>query len=170
MLVGQQHRQQDEIRGLVERYGRKRSSLIPILQDLQRTNSTISDFALQVVADELGIHPAEVYGVTSFYAFLRTQSHGRFVFRLCQTISCDLAGKARVARQLENDLGIRFGETSADGRFSLEWASCLGMCDQGPALLVNDKVYTCVTPEQVHQIIEECKQTFGAHARQALHA
>lgn len=168
MLVGQQQRQQDEIRGLVEHYGRKRSSLIPILQDLQRTNATISDFALQVVADELGVHPAEIHGVTSFYAFLRMQSRGRFVFHLCQTISCDLAGKDRVARQLENDLGIRFGETSADGRFSLEWASCLGMCDQGPALLVNDKVYTRVTPEQVHQIIEECKQTFGAHARQAV--
>ena len=125
---------------------------------------------MQVVADELGIHPAEVYGVVTFYAFLRQESKGRFVFRLCQTISCDLAGKARVARQLENDLGIGFGQTSADGHFSLEWASCLGMCDQGPALLVNDKVFTRVTPEQVHQIIEECKQTFGAHARQLAHA
>ena len=170
MLVGQQQRLQDEIRSLVERFGRKRSALIPVLQELQRTNAGISDFAIQVVADELGIHPAEVYGVTSFYAFLRQELRGRFVFRLCQTISCDLAGKARVARQLENDLGIRFGETSADGRFSLEWASCLGMCDQGPALLVNDKVFTRVTPEQVHQIIDECKQTFGAHARQVEHA
>ena len=125
---------------------------------------------MQVVADELGIHPAEVYGVVSFYAFLRQEARGRFVFRLCQTISCDLAGKARVARQLENDLGIPFGETTPDGRFSLEWASCLGMCDQGPALLVNDRVYTRVTPEQVHEIIDECKRTFGAHARQAAHA
>ncbi len=55
-----------------------------------------------------------------------------------------------MARQLENDLGIAFGETTPDGRFSLEWANCLGMCDQGPALLVNDHVYTQVTPEQVH--------------------
>jgi NADH:ubiquinone oxidoreductase subunit E len=75
-----------------------------------------------------------------------------------------------VARQLENDLGIRFGETSADGRFGLEWASCLGMCDQGPALLVNDLVYTQVTPEQVHVIIDECKSIFGAHAREAVHS
>jgi [NiFe] hydrogenase diaphorase moiety large subunit len=170
MLVGQQQRTQDEIRSLVARHGRTRSALIPVLQELRRTTSTISDFAMQVVADELGIHPAEVYGVVSFYAFLRQESRGAFVFRLCQTISCDLAGKTRVARQLENDLGIRFGETSADGRFSLEWASCLGMCDQGPALLVNDRVFTRVTPEQVHEIIDECRRTFGAHARQAVHA
>ena len=170
MLVGQQQRLQDEIKSLVAHFGRQRSSLIPVLQEIQKSHAEISDFAMQVVADELAIHPAEVYGVVSFYAFLRQQSRGRFVFRLCQTISCDLAGKSRVARQLENDLGIGFGETSKDGRFSLEWASCLGMCDQGPALLVNDRVYTRVTPEQVHQIIDECKQTFGAHAVQAAHA
>jgi [NiFe] hydrogenase diaphorase moiety large subunit len=170
MLVGQQQRLQDEIRGLIVRFGRQRSALIPVLQELHRAHASISDFAMQVVADELGIHPAEVYGVVTFYAFLRQESQGRFVFRLCQTISCDLAGKARVARQLENDLGIGFGETTADGRFSLEWASCLGMCDQGPALLVNDKVFTRVTPEHVHQIIDVCKQTFGAHARQLAHA
>ena len=169
MLVGQQQRLQDEIRSLIARFGRQRNALIPVLQELHE-HASISDFAMQVVADELGIHPSEVYGVVSFYQFLRRESQGRFVFRLCRTISCELAGKARVARQLENDLGIRFGETSEDGRFSLEWASCLGMCDQGPALLVNDKVYTRVTPEQVHLIIEECRATFGAHARQVAHA
>src|SRR5450759_601850 len=170
MLVGQQQRLQDDIRALVERFGRKRSALIPVLQELQKAHTTVSDFAMQVVADELSIHPAEVYGVTSFYAFLRQESRGRFVFRLCGTISCELSGKSRVARQLEKDLGIRFGETTADGRFGLEWASCLGMCDQGPALLVNDRVYTGVTPEQVHVIIDECKSTFGAHAREAVHS
>jgi [NiFe] hydrogenase diaphorase moiety large subunit len=170
MLVGQQQRLQEDIREIVGQHGHDRSALIPVLQELQKRHTTVSDFAMQVVADELGIHPAEVYGVTSFYAFLRQPTKGRFVFRLCQTISCELAGKSRVARQLENDLGIGFGETTEDGRFGLEWASCLGMCDQGPALLVNDRVYTRVTPEQVHQIIDECKSTFGAHARQAAHS
>ena len=101
MLVGQQERVQADIRALVARYGRARSALIPVLQDVRRTSGMISDFAMQTVADELGIHPAEVYGVVSFYAFLRQESRGRFVFRLCQTISCELAGKDRVARQLE---------------------------------------------------------------------
>ena len=170
MLVNQQQKLQEEIRGLVARHGRARSALMPILQELQRKNGSISDFGMQVVADELGIHPAEVYGVVSFYAFLHHEPKGRFQIRLCQTISCDLAAKSRVARQLENELGIAFGETTADGRFSLEWASCLGMCDQGPALLVNDRVYTKVTPDQVHGIIDDCRKVFGAHAAQAAHA
>ena len=74
-----------------------------------------------------------------------------------------MAGKDRVARQLENDLGIGFGETTADGKFSLEWANCLGMCDQGPALLVNDDVYTRVTPEQVAR--DQCGAPVRRHAR-----
>ncbi|MCX6550064.1 MAG: NADH-quinone oxidoreductase subunit NuoE [Acidobacteria bacterium] len=170
MLVSQQQKLQDDIRSLVGTHGRTRAALMPVLQDLQRKYSSVSDFAMQVVADELGIHPAEVYGVVSFYAFLHHEPRGRFQVRLCQTISCDLASKARVARQLENELGIAFGQTTPDGRFSLEWASCLGMCDQGPALLVNDRVYTRVSPEQVHQIIEDCRRVFGAHAVQQVHA
>jgi NADH:ubiquinone oxidoreductase subunit E len=170
MLVSQQQKLQDDIRALVARHGGTRAALMPVLQDLQRKHSSISDFAMQVVADEIGIHPAEVYGVVSFYAFLHHEPRGRFQIRLCQTISCDLASKARVARQLENELGIAFGQTTADGRFSLEWASCLGMCDQGPALLVNDRVYTKVTPDQVHEIIEDCRKVFGAHAVQQAHA
>jgi len=170
MLVSQQQKLQEEIRALVAQHGKNRAALMPVLQELQRKYASVSDFAMQVVADEIGIHPAEVYGVVTFYAFLHHEPKGRFQVRLCQTISCDLAGKARVARQLENELGIRFGETTPDGRFSLEWASCLGMCDQGPALLVNERVYTRVTPDQVHQIIEDCRKVFGAHAAQPVHA
>ncbi|MGE5198499.1 MAG: NADH-quinone oxidoreductase subunit NuoE, partial [Rhodospirillaceae bacterium] len=168
--VSQQQKLQDEIRSLVATHGRTRAALMPILQELQERHASVPDFAMQVVADELGLHPAEVYGVVSFYAFLHHQPSGRFQVRLCQTISCDLAGKARVARQLENELGIRFGDTTADGRFSLEWVSCLGLCDQGPALLVNDRVHTRVSPEQVHRIIDDCRKAFGAHAAQPARA
>ena len=169
MLVSQQRDVQDEIRELIGQHGRTRSALLPVLQEVQRRHSLVSDFAMQVVADELGIHPAEVYGVVTFYTFLNHVPMGRFQVRLCQTISCDLAGNARVARQLENELGVSFGETTPDGRFSLEWASCLGLCDQGPALLVNECVYTRVTPDQVHEILEDCRRVFGAHAAQPAH-
>jgi NADH:ubiquinone oxidoreductase subunit E len=144
--------------------GGGRSGLLPILQELQKKYHQISDQAMQMVADQLGVHPVEVYGVVSFYSFLDKKPKGRFIIRLCRTISCDMAGKDSVARQLENDLGIRFGEMTADGRFTLEWANCLGMCDQGPALLVNEQVYARVTPDMVHDIIETCRKTFGVYA------
>jgi len=65
---------------------------------------------------------------------------------------------------LVNYLFIDFVETTSDGNFSLAWANCLGICDQGPAMLVNDNIYTHVTPEKVHGILEECRRTFGVHA------
>lgn len=164
MLVTEQAKLQAMVAELADRHGRARSSLIPILQEVQGKYSEVSEFAMQVIADELDIHPAEVNSVVSFYAFLDTVPKGRFVIRMCRTISCQMAGAHNVARQLENDLGIEFGETTPDGRFTLEWANCLGMCDQGPAMLVNDKVYTNLTAEKVHGILEECRESFGVHA------
>jgi len=164
MLVTEQERLQEDIGVLGGKYGADRSALIPILQEIQKKYHHISEYAMQVVADKVGIHPVEVYGVVSFYSFLEQKYRGKFVIRLCQTISCEMQGKDRVARQLEADLGISFGETTPDGNFTLEWANCLGMCDQGPAMLVNDQIFTRVTPDKVHEILEGCRKAFGVYA------
>jgi [NiFe] hydrogenase diaphorase moiety large subunit len=155
-----------EITSLAEQYGAARSGLLPILQAIQAKYHHIPDFAMQEIARLLDIHPVEVYGVVTFYSFLRTETTGRFVIRLCRTISCHMAGKSRVARQLENELGISFGETTPDGHFTLEYANCLGLCDQGPALLVNDTAFTRVTPETVHDIITGCRRAFSVYAQE----
>ena len=170
MLITEHERLKQDIATWSERFGRRRSNLLPILQAVQRKYHCVSDVAMQIVADDLGLHPSEVHSVVSFYSFLDERPKGRFVVRLCRTMSCSLAGRDRVAQQLRNDLGIQFGETTPNGTFTLEWASCLGLCDQGPALLVNDDVYTKVTPTLVHHIIESCRRTFGIHARTAKEA
>lgn len=167
MLVTEQERLKEELQASAKHHGRDRTALLPILQEVQARHAHVSAYAMQVIADLLDIHPVEVYSVVSFYAFLKAHPQGRFVIRLCRTISCDIAGKARVAKQLESDLGISFGQTTADGRFTLEWSNCLGMCDQGPALLVNDKVFTQVSPQQVHEILELCRQSFSPYAMAA---
>lgn len=164
MLITDRENLKSDIQAMVARYGRDRSSLLPILQDVQKKYKSVFPFAMQVIADELGLHPVEVYSVVTFYSFLTEKPQGKYVIRLCRTISCDMQGKDRIARQLRNDLGIEFGETTADGMFSLEWANCLGMCDQGPALLINDEVHTRVTPDKVHYVLQECRQKFGLHA------
>jgi len=161
MLVTEQQRLKEDIGAWVREHGAGHASLIPVLQEIQAKYHQISEYAMQEVADHMGIHPVEVYSVVTFYSFLNPEFQGRFVIRLCRTISCDMAGKDRVARQLENDLGITFGQTTADGKFTLEWANCIGMCDQGPALLVNDEVHPHVTPERVAEIIEQCRKLFG---------
>ena len=167
MLMTERDRLASTITSMADKLGHNRTSLIPILLEVKRKYHRIDSFAMQVIGDLLGIHPVEVHSVVSFYAFLGDQPQGRFVIRLCRTISCDMQGKSRVQRQLENDLGIRMGETTADGSFTLEWANCMGMCDQGPALLVNDRLFTHVTPEKVHEILEECRSVFGVHAAES---
>jgi len=164
MLVTQQEQLRADVTALVDKLGPGRSSLIPILQDVKRRHHGIDTDAMQIVADLLDIHPVEVYGVATFYAFLDPAAQGEFVVRLCRTVSCELAGKDAIARQLEAELGIAFGETSDDSRFTLGWASCMGMCDQGPALLVNDRVYTRVTPETVREIATACRAAHSGHA------
>jgi NADH:ubiquinone oxidoreductase subunit E len=134
-----------------------RASLIPVLRSVKEKYRGIDSEAMQIIADVLGTHPVEVNAVATFYAFLNPAPQGRYIFRLCRTYSCELAGKEEIARQLARDLGVDFGGTSADGAFSLEWANCMGMCDQGPALLVNEDIYTKLTPNRAHMIVQEYK-------------
>jgi len=157
MLVLEKNAMTEEIELLVEKYGKSRSSLLPILQDIQRIHNSIPDFAQQEVARLLDIHPVEVFSVISFYSFLNTKPKGRNIVRLCKTITCDMAGKTGVAKALERELGIKFGETTKDSKFTLEYVNCLGMCDQGPALLINERVYPKISPEKAVQILSEVK-------------
>ncbi len=164
MFLTERDRLHEELAQIVEQIGCSRSSLLPILQAVQQRYYHISEYSMQVIADLLDLHPVEVHSVVSFYSFLDERPQGQFVIRLCRTATCDMAGKDHVARQLRNDLQIDFGETTPDGKFSLAWANCLGMCDQGPALLVNERIFTRVTAEKVHAILAECRQMFGVHA------
>jgi NADH:ubiquinone oxidoreductase subunit E len=157
MLATTPDQLRSEVAELIEKLGPGRSSLIPILQEVKRRHRGVDPEAMQVVAEALDIHPVEVHSVASFYAFLHGAPDGRFVIRLCQTLSCEFAGKQAVAEALQKELGVGFDESTDDGLFTLEWASCIGMCDQGPAMLVNDRVYTRVTPEQVPAIVADCR-------------
>lgn len=169
MLASEREQLKSEILKMAEAHNFHRSGLIPVLQHVQNIARHISPESMQDIASAFKIHPVEVQGVVSFYSFLSTEKKGKFIIRLCRTVSCDMAGKEAVARQLENELDIEFGETTSDGMFTLEFTNCLGMCDQGPAMLVNDEVYTKVTPETVIDVIEKCRSHFGAHVIQGDH-
>lgn len=157
MLVLEKNSLTEEIELLAEKYGKERTSLLPILQDVQRKHNYISEYAQQEVARVLDIHPAEVYGVITFYSFLHHKPRGRDIIRVCRTIACDLAGKSEICATIQHELGIKFGETTKDKKITLEYTNCIGMCDQGPAMIVNEQVFTKLTPEKVVQIINDIK-------------
>ncbi|MCP4394275.1 MAG: NADH-quinone oxidoreductase subunit NuoE [Alphaproteobacteria bacterium] len=149
---------QDYISERVDAHGRERIYLIPILHDIQERFRHISEEAMKIVANELGIFPSEVYGVVTFYSFLDTKKKGKYIIRLCKTISCMMKGSKTIAEELEKELGIEFGETTEDDMFTLEWANCIGLCDRAPAMLVNDEAYSELTPTKIKAILEECRR------------
>jgi NADH-quinone oxidoreductase subunit E len=145
------------VKQLTERHGKQRTSLLPILQGIYEQTHFISDDAMVEVARQLDIASAEVYGKATFYSFLDTIPRGKFVIRVCKTIVCDMHKSKGIVQTLEHLLKIKVGETTLNRKFSLLETNCLGWCHKGPAMLINDEVYTELTPEKVRNIIKEYK-------------
>jgi NADH:ubiquinone oxidoreductase subunit E len=157
MLLAEKNAMVEEIELLVEKYGKERSALLSILHDIQTKHRHISEYAQQEVARLLDIHPVEVYSFISFFAFLNSEPKGRNLVRICKTITCDMVGKSAVVKAIERELDVEIGGTTKDNKFTVEYANCLGLCDQGPAMAINDRVYVKLTPEKAVQLLNEVK-------------
>jgi NADH:ubiquinone oxidoreductase subunit E len=107
------------------------------------------------VARELDISAADVYGTATFYTFLDTEVRGKYIIRICKTISCAMKGKNEILSTIEDILKVHLGETTPDRKFSLLEANCIGWCHKAPAMLINDTPYTELTPEKVTEILRE---------------
>ena len=143
------------VKELADKYGRRRDSLIPILQGLIEESNYLTDEAMILVAKELDISAADVYGTASFYTFMDTDVRGKYVIRICKTISCSMKGKIEVLHTIEETLKIKTGETTSDKKFSLLETNCIGWCHKAPAMLINDTPYTELTPKKVTEILQE---------------
>jgi NADH:ubiquinone oxidoreductase subunit E len=145
----------DLVKNLADQHGRSRESLIPILQGIVREKRYLSDEAMTEVARVLDIAAAQVYGTATFYSFLDTKPRGKYVIRVCKTITCSMKGKNLINQEIEDMLKIKVGETTQNNKFTLLETNCLGWCHKGPAMLVNDEVYIDLTPEKVRDILNE---------------
>ncbi len=132
--------------------------MLDILLGVQQVRRCITPESMDIIARQVGLTRIAVEGVASFYSFLSLVPKGRVTIRLCDDIVDRFAGLDAVADAFEAELGIRPGETSADGEFSLEYTPCIGMCDQAPAAMINDVVATRLTPERAAEIARALKQ------------
>ncbi|MEJ2536867.1 MAG: NADH-quinone oxidoreductase subunit NuoE [Calditrichia bacterium] len=140
----------------VKKYGKKRENLLPVLQAVVREEKYLTEQAMIEIARALDISSAEVYGTASFYTFLDLKPRGKNVIRVCKTITCYMKGKDDIIKAIEDRLKLKIGETTSDGKFSFLTTNCMGWCHKGPAMLINDKVYTELTPKKAIAAIEEC--------------
>jgi len=143
-----------KIEELVRRYPKKEAALLPVLHVIQRDKGYISPEAEEWAAATLGLPPLRVREVLSFYALLRRKPAGKYVIQVCRNISCFLAGSEDIVGHLESKLGVKPGETTADGKFTLLAVECLGNCDHAPCLMVNDDDHGPVSKDAVDAILK----------------
>ena len=146
----------DEARILaaVERHRHRDGPLIEVLHDVQADFGCIPSGAVPVIARALNLSRAEVHGVVTFYHHFRTKAPGRHVLQICRAESCQAAGGRAIESHAQKRLGIGFGETTPDGRVTLEAVYCLGLCACSPAAMLDDEVHGRVTPESLDALID----------------
>jgi NADH:ubiquinone oxidoreductase subunit E len=148
------------IKELAGKYGKERINLLPIMQGVIEREKYLSEYSMVEIAREMDIPAAEVYGTATFYSFLETKPIGKFTIRVCKTITCAMKGKGQVLFAIQDMLKIKLGETTPDNRFTLLETNCLGWCHKAPAMMINNEVYTELTPEKVREILSDyMKQT-----------
>jgi len=151
-------RRESAVRNAVEKYGKERKNLLPILQEVKREKNYLSKGDIADIASDMGLSSADVFGVASFYHFLDMDPRGQNIIWDCKTISCYMKGSRDILTAIEERLKIHVGETTSDGKFTLLETNCIGWCHKGPAMLVNDTPFTDLTPEKVVDIIDDfCK-------------
>ncbi len=146
-------------RQICDKFGNDKGRLMDILLAVQARSGCIASDALDQIAKSLSMNRVEVESAATFYAFFSRAPRGRFVVRLCNDIIDRIKGMDRIAAAFRAELGIDFGQTTADGLFSLEYTPCIGMSDQAPALLINHKVVTRVSTDMVHEIVHTLRAT-----------
>ncbi len=153
-----------EVKRLVARYpeGKQKSALLPVLHLAQDSfGGWLSSETMDYVAELLQITPIEVYEVATFYSMYNTKPVGKYMFEVCQTGPCMLRGSDDIIAYIENTLGIKPGETTPDGMFTLKTVECLGACGYAPMMQLGKHYREHLTKEKVDAIIDECRKTAG---------
>jgi NADH-quinone oxidoreductase subunit E len=135
-----------------------RELAIDVMFALQDHYGYLSDEAVSEAAAILGLSPLEVEELATFYTFLYREPVGKYVIHVCDSVVCWMQGEEALVEHLSRKLGIRMGETTADGLFTLLPVCCIGYCDRAPAILINRKVHGPLTPEKLDAILEGLKR------------
>jgi len=146
--------QSEPIIQIIRKHKKEPGKLLEILQDISQEYNHVSAEMMKIIAEELHISAAKVYGTATFYSFINTEEKGKYTIRICKTISCEMQGKSSVLKVISEKLQITLGQTTIDKKITLEETNCLGFCHKGPAMLVNNDIYTELTPQKAISIIE----------------
>lgn len=143
-----------EVAKIAAAYQNQPEMLMKVVLRVQKVVTALSEDVANVIAREMNIPMSKVYSFITFYAMLSVKPRGRYIIRMCKSAPCHVRGAKQVVRAMEKQLGIRMGETTEDGRFTLEYCPCLGICDISPAIMINDRTYGNLNETSVREVIK----------------
>ena len=156
MLDQTYYKKTDEI---IEHYGRKAASLIPIMQDIQAEYRYLPGELLTYVAEQIGVKEAKAYSVATFYENFSFEPKGKYVIKVCDGTACHVRKSTTILERIYSELGLSKDKvTTEDMLFTVETVSCLGACGLAPVLTVNDKVYPSMTPDDAAQLLQKLRE------------
>ncbi len=149
----------EKVNEIINRLGRSRSALIPILQEVQAEYRYLPEEILTYVATALGLSPASVFGVATFYAQFSLEAKGKYVIKICDGTACHVRGSNPVLEAIKKRVNLTGKKhTTDDLRYTVETVSCLGACGLAPVVMINDKIYGQMTPEAINIILDELEK------------
>lgn len=143
---------------ILEKYASVKGSLITILQKAQDIYGYLPVDVMYHIASAVGTTPAEVMGVATFYTQFRLQPVGKYLIMLCQGTACHVNGSERIEKAISEYLGIKDGETTGDGLFTLKNVACLGCCSLSPVMMINGETYGSLTPDTAISVLEALRK------------
>ena len=144
----------EKVKTILSQYPDKKSATLPLLHLAQSENLYISGAVINTVADLVDCHPAVVMDCVSFYTMLYTKPQGRHIIQVCQTLSCSLNGADALVDHVTNKYGIKPGETTKDGRFTLMKVECLGSCGTAPVVQINKEYHEGLSKNLIDELLE----------------
>ncbi|WP_236006137.1 NADH-quinone oxidoreductase subunit NuoE [Paradesulfitobacterium ferrireducens] len=152
----------DDISKLLDKYRGTDGGLIPLLQEAQDQKGYLSREMLEQIAEGLKLSLAKVVGVATFYSQFHLNPRGKNIIRVCSGTACHVRGGASIMAKLEEELGIKTGETTQDLEFTLESVACIGACGLAPVMSVNDEIHGKLTPEMIPEILAKYRRQEAA--------
>ena len=144
-----------QVASIAAEYRDRPDMLMLVLIRVQAIVPALSKAVVTVIAREMNIPRNQVYSFVTFYAMLSVKPQGRYIIRMCKSAPCHVHGAKEVVDAIRDLLHLEIGETSEDGRFTLEYCPCLGLCENSPAIMINDRAYSNLTPERARDIIKQ---------------
>ena len=149
-----------KVKEIIKKHGNKRENLLQILHDIQNQSyqNYISEENIKTLSEEMKIPVSDIKGTASFYSMYSFIPRGKYIIRICESPPCHILGAQTIFDAVEKKLGIKVGETTKDGLFTLEATSCLGICGVAPAMMINDEAYGNLDEKKINEILEQIQE------------